>query len=68
LIFKFQFNKKLCLKALVLTHRLADGERKGDDDRDDGAAANGHLRVVDEHVHQLRLEREVGRAVRWLNL
>jgi hypothetical protein len=68
LIFKFQFNKKLCLKTLVLTHRLTDGERKGDDDRDDGAAANRHLRVVDEHVHELRLEREVGRAARRLNL
>ena len=61
-------SKQFILKTLVLTHRLADGEREGDDDCDDGAAAYWHLCVVGEHVHELRLEWEVGRAVRRLNL
>ena len=59
---------KCHLKSLVLADTLTDGEGKGDDNRDDGAAAHRDLRVVNEHVHQLRLEREVGRAVRRLNL
>lgn len=50
---------KCHLKSLVLANTLTDGEGKGDDNRDDGAAAHRDLRVVNEHVHQLRLEAEI---------
>ena len=50
---------KCHLKSLVLTDTLTDGEGKGDDNRDDGAAADRNLCVVNEHVHQLRLEAEI---------
>jgi len=42
---------KCHLKSLVLANTLTDGEGKGDDNRDDGAAADRDLRVVDEHMH-----------------